>query len=279
MIKTLAVFASQAARNSGPVLDAVIQAAEHHGIEIQPNSWQSDAVVIWSVLWHGRMQANQAVWHHYRQQGRPVIVIDVGSLKRGITWRIGLDMPNGQGWFGHVWPRDQDRPAQLGVSLDPWHSRGDSILIALQHCRSQQLCDIDQQQWARDQVHALRQLTRRPVVIRPHPRSPDRHGPWPRDARVQWPQHRSGTYDDFDLDWRWHAIVNYNSSVAVQAAMHGVPVIVHESSLAHGVSTTLAQLESPQEPDRHTWLQQICRGEYLLPEIAQGLWLQRLDLV
>ena len=72
---------------------AVRGSLDQHGVEIQAQSWDSDAVIIWSVLWHGRMLENREVYAHYRGLDRPVIVIDVGTLIRGVTWKVDHRLP------------------------------------------------------------------------------------------------------------------------------------------------------------------------------------------
>ena len=77
----------------------------------------ADAAVIWSVLWHGRMQLNQAVYEHYRSQNKPVIVIDIGALYRGQTWKLAVNHITRDGYYGHEHDLDRDRPKQLQISL------------------------------------------------------------------------------------------------------------------------------------------------------------------
>ena len=77
MINNIAYFPSQCAQNSRPVMSAVLDYLQARGIQTQENSMESDAAVIWSVLWAGRMAPNQAVYQHYRSQGKPVVIIEI----------------------------------------------------------------------------------------------------------------------------------------------------------------------------------------------------------
>ena len=47
-------------------MDAVLDAVQSAGIQTKENSWDADAAIIWSVLWHGRMAANQKVYEQMR---------------------------------------------------------------------------------------------------------------------------------------------------------------------------------------------------------------------
>ena len=113
MIKNIAYFPLQCALNSKPVMSAVLDCLQSRGIQTQENSMTADAAVIWSVLWHGRMKPNQQVYEHYRAQGKPVIIIEIGALYRGDTWKIAVNNITSQGYYEHLDNLDWDRPAKL----------------------------------------------------------------------------------------------------------------------------------------------------------------------
>ena len=76
----IAYFPAQTALNSKSVMSALISSLRRAGHVLEENSMTADAVLIWSVLWSGRMAANQAVYQHYRSLDRPVVVADIGTL-------------------------------------------------------------------------------------------------------------------------------------------------------------------------------------------------------
>jgi len=273
MIKNLAYFPLQSALNSGPVLSAVLDCIKENGIATVENSMHADAAVIWSVLWAGRMQANRAVYEHYRSQNKPVIIIEIGCLHRGSTWKIAVNNITANGYYGHTDNLDWDRPAKLGIVLKKLEPTQPYIVVAAQHGRSLQVQNINMQQWIKDVVQSLKQYTDRPVVVRPHPRSKLAAIP---GIDFQWPQKITGTYDSYDLNFDCHAVVNYNSGPGVQAAIAGTRCIVDSSSLAHPVSIQYSDIEQRYTVDRDLWLTQICHTEYTLDEIKQGLWLKRI---
>ena len=61
-------------------MSAVLDYLQARGIQTQENPMTADAAVIWSVLWAGRMAPNQAVYEHYRSQGKPVVIIEIGAV-------------------------------------------------------------------------------------------------------------------------------------------------------------------------------------------------------
>jgi hypothetical protein len=277
----VAYFPNQCAQNSGPVLQAMLTSLRKAGHVVEENSRDADAAIIWSVLWSGRMSANQAVWSHYRQQSRPVIVVDIGALYRGETWKIAVNSITANGYYGHTENLDWDRPRKLGISLAINLSRNPRIVIAAQHARSQQVVGlVSMEGWVVQQVERLRTVTDRPIVVRPHPRStlnPAGLVHLPQDVVIEQPQKIANTYDSYNLAFDCHAVVNYNSGPGIQAALAGTRPIVDKSSLAYPVSTTVQDIEKPYTADRDQWLVEICHTEYTLNEIESGSWLNRLQ--
>ena len=277
----VAYFPNQCAQNSGPVMQAMLDSLRGCGHSVEENSWDADAVIIWSVLWSGRMAANQAVWSHYRSLGRPVIIIDVGALYRGETWKVALNSITATGYYGHKQNLDWDRPRRLGISLAINVTRNPRIVIAAQHARSLQVVGlVSMEGWVIQQVEQLRKVTDRPIVVRPHPRSAlDWAGlvHLPKDVVIETPQRIDNTYDSYNLAFDCHAMINYNSGPGTQAALAGTRPIVDQSSLAYPVSIPIQDIEKSYTVDRDQWLTEICHTEYTVQEIQQGLWLQRLQ--
>lgn len=277
MINSLSFFPSQCALNSVPVIEALLRSARAQGIRVIDNSLDADAVLVWSVLWSGRMLQNQQVYEHYRERGRPVIIAEVGSLRRNHTWKVAIDNITADGYYGHDHDLDPDRPRSLGLSSTKTKSRAPHVLVACQNSHSLQMRSIgDQSAWIDTMLTDLRRATDRPVRIRPHPRSPLSTRFAQANIEIEIPRKVAHTYDDFDLDLACHAVININSGPGIQAGLAGTPVIVDRSSLAHPVSISIRDIESPPDRDYEQWLIEISHTEYAIPELEQGLWLRRL---
>ena len=277
MIKNVAYFPLQAAGNSGPVMAAMLESLHGAGIRSEENSMTSDAVIIWSVLWSGRMAKNREIYQHYRNLGRPVIVIDIGSLRRGITWKVAVNNITAEGYYGHILDLDWDRPTRLGVSLGTAERSGSHVVIAAQNSASLQVQDLESMEsWIAQQVALIRAHTDREIRIRPHPRSRLAVSKLPANVTVEFPRRVPNTYDSFDMRFDCHAMINLNSGPGIQAAVQGVRPIVDSSSLAHPVSVSIHDIERPYDINRDQWLVEICHTEYTVEEISQGLWLKRL---
>jgi len=276
MIKNVAYYPLQCAKNSQPVMSAVLDCLQSRGIQTQENSMTSDAAIIWSVLWAGRMSANQAVYEHYRAQGRPVIIIEIGALYRGNTWKIAVNNITADGYYGHQDNLDWDRPMKLKISLATQFDPRPNIIVALQHDRSLQIAGIDMKDWLHSTLRILRNSTDRPITVRPHPRCRLALNNLPQDVTIEVPNKLPNTYDSFDMHYDCHALVNYNSGPGIQAAIAGVRPVVDNTSLASPVGVGFADIEQPYTKDRELWLTQICHTEYTIDELRRGTWISRL---
>jgi len=274
----VAYFPNQCALNSIPVMQAILDSLRTAGHTPVENGEDCDAAVIWSALWYGRMAPNKRIYELYRNSGKPVIIVDVGALYRGETWKIALNHINRLGYYGHTENLDMDRPKKLGISLAINLSKNPAILIAAQHRFSLQLANQNHEEWIMDIVDEIRRVSDRPIVIRPHPRSPLQIGTLNQTITIEKPQKLEDTYDSFDMHFDYHAVVNYCSGPGIQAAISGTRPIVGTYSLAAPVSVAIEDLDKPYDIDRDQWLVEICHTEYTVKEIKEGLWIQRLHL-
>ena len=270
------IFDNFGARNSGPVFAAFQKGLAQLGFSYASHDLSADVAVIWSVVWAGRMRENHAVWQHFRAQGRPVIVLEVGMLDRGHTWKVAVNGTGSYAYHGHG--MDLDRPRKLGIRCEPWRDTGEHILVCVQRTDSLQWQgQPDIAAWLISMRDRLRLYTQRPLLLRSHPRQ---RVPMVAGFDLDPPRPVLGTYDGFDLDHGLHnawAVVNHNSGPGVQAILSGVPAFVDASSLAAPVANLdVANIESPARPDRGTWLIHLCHTEWRPEEIATGWPIERL---
>lgn len=269
------------ALNSRPVFDAFKQGAKLLGYECNENVTDDGIDVIWSVLFHGRMSSNKAIWDRAQALGKPVIVLEVGGIQRGTTWKVGLNGINRDAYWGEC-GNDNSRATALGLKLRPWRKQGEHILICGQHEKSLQWQGMPRMsKWVMDTIDEIQAHSNRPIVFRPHPRCPlhDIERQYKNVYRQQ-PLRVEGTYDDFNLSFAGaHAVVSYSSNPGPQALLAGIPVFVGTSSLAYDAGNDidfLHDIEEPMQPDRTQWLNDYAWTEYTLKEIASGIPLKNL---
>jgi hypothetical protein len=274
----VSIFDQYGALNSPPVFAAVRAGLDSLGIKHNNMDSSADVAVIWSQLWHGRMKHNQGVWDAFRNSNRPVVVVEVGMLRRGSTWKLGLNGTGNNAYYGKK--LIPGRAAQLRLEAKPWTNSGYNIVIAAQRSDSQQWAgQPPTTAWLTETANTIRKYTDRPIVIRPHPRQRISDIP---GCVIETPRPIPGTYDSFDYDrclsTAW-AVVNHNSGPGSLAVLNGVPAFVHASSLAAPVGNTdLSEINNPSKPDRTAWLERLAHTEWYTEEIASGLPLKRLLL-
>jgi hypothetical protein len=269
------LYREYGALNSPPIFDAVEQGIKNIGHSV--DNQNPDVNVIWSVLWNGRMKMNKVVYEKSLQQKKPVLIIEVGNLSRGETWRISLDHIQNQGFFGNTEDLDELRPKKLGICLSPEKlNRKKQILIACQHQLSHQWHGMPPMNaWVERKILEIRKYTDRPIIVRPHPRSFFTLSN--KNARIEYPKKVVNTYDSFDIDYDYHCVVNHSSGPPVQAAINGVPVITSPQSLAYPISDQIENIENPVLKDRSHWFLQLCHTEWTLEELRQGIPFKRLE--
>jgi len=271
----VSLFDQYGALNSRPIFTAIRQGLAVSGIHCSSMDMNADVAVIWSVVWAGRMRPNQLVWQHFKSQGKPVIVAEIGMIQRGHTWKLGL---NGTGLLASLdVPMLPHRANALGLKAQPWKDSGKNIIIACQRTDSEQWVgqpNIDV--WLNQTIATIKQHSDRPIIVRPHPRQAIP----PVDAVVHRPKQIPRTYDSFDFDnslsSAW-CVVNWNSGPGSQAIVNGIPAFVGPNSLAAPVGNLdWTQIENPARPDRAGWLEQLAHTEWTVNEIATGYPLRRL---
>ena len=266
------------ALNSKPVFDAFHAGANALGHDVVVNG--DDGVdVIWSVLWNGRMGRNRAIWERNVSQSKPTIVLEVGGIKRGTTWKVGLNGINRDAFFGDA-GNDSRRSNLLDLRLKPWRSDGEFILLCGQHEKSEQWRNQPRMsQWVMDTIENIQAHTDRPILFRPHPRCrlPAIEHQY-KNVYRQEPVQISGTYDDFDMNFNnIYCTVSWTSNPGIHSVIEGVPAYTSNSSLAWDVSIkSLTNINNLPLPDRTQWLNDYAWTEFTTEEIASSLPHKRL---
>jgi hypothetical protein len=272
----IAYFPNQVALNGQLTLRCFLNSAKSQGFSLVENSMEADAAVIWSVLWNGRLQPNKLVYDHYRAQGKPVFILEVGTLKRGYTWKVALNDITANGIYGNVDNLDPNRSGKIGVSLSPTiNNRKKEILIACQHQKSHQVHSQESlEYWLSSTVSKIKKYSDRPILIRPHPRS--QFSFKIPGTTIVSPKRLPNTHEEYDIDYNYHCLLNHNSGPSIVAAIKGTPVICDASSLAYSMSGKIEEIENIVLPDRENWFLSICHTEWTNDEINRGLPIARL---
>tara|TARA_X000001036_G_C20614596_1_gene780420 strand:+ start:58 stop:891 length:834 start_codon:yes stop_codon:yes gene_type:complete len=271
----VSLWTDYGALNSKPIFTAFERSLVDNGYSVLHNSSNADVNVIWSVLFSGRMANNKEIW----EQTKPTIVLEVGGIKRGTTWKVGLNGINRDAYFGPS-GNSSSRAERLGLVLEPWRTEGEYILICGQHEKSQQWESMpNMTAWLGNTINTIREHTDMPIYWRPHPRYPVSYVEQDfKNVIRQTPNKIESTYDDYDFSVRnaW-ATVCWSSNPGPHSVIAGVPAFVGPSSLAYDVANdNLHNIMNPYMPDRQQWLNDYAHTEYTIEEISQGIPLNHL---
>lgn len=169
--------------------------------------------------------------------------------------------------------RWQQIQRDLKLTVKDYRSRGSHILLCLQRNGGWSMDGLDVVAWSRDTVHTIRQYSSRPIVIRAHPGDKNSAQYLAQLKNIPGVTFSSpGRTMEQDLINCW-AVVNYNSSSVVGAAIEGYPVFVTDparSQCKDIANTDLSQIETPVLYDRQPWLERISMFHWNFQELALG---------
>lgn len=276
------LWTQNGALNSQPVFEAFRQGAIKLGHICVNNSYEADVAVIWSVLWSGRMSSNRPVYEYFKKLKKPIIVLEVGALKRNELWRVSID----NCFFGHNTKNTDQRLKNLGIDAKSWRNPGEDkkIIVCCQNIHSQQWSNMPSTDiYLQNVIAEIRKHSDRTISIRPHPRFLTNLSDIVKkfkNVEVNTPRKIENTYDSYDfeqqLDNAW-CVISYNSNPGVISLINGVPVFANQQSLAGPLSEyDFSKIETPKMLDRQQWLNDIVYTEWAIDEISQGIPLIRI---
>jgi len=163
---------------------------------------------------------------------------------------------------------------QLGLQLKPHQPNGRYILICCQRDGGWSMGGQPVMPWLLKTIKEIQKHTKRTIVVRFHPGDKRQLEHKRALARYRLPNVTMSTHQNIMQDFKnAHAVVNYNSSPAVAAAIEGVPVFVldPQNSQATPVAhTNLADLENIKEFDRESWIHKMAQMHWTLDELKDG---------
>jgi len=169
--------------------------------------------------------------------------------------------------------------ANLGIELKDYRIDGGHILLCLQRNGGWSMGGYDVVDWTAKTIKELRKYSNRDIVIRAHPGDKSSKGylsPTNLIKKigmlkgVRLSRSESTLEDDLKNCW---AVVNYNSSPTVGAAIEGYPIFVTDpihSQCAEIANLDLSKIETPNLPDRQKWVERLAMFHWNFDEIQNG---------
>lgn len=149
---------------------------------------------------------------------------------------------------------DHKRRELYMPEIKPWRQNGRDILVCLQSDLHHELWGSDAGSWLKDTMATLSRVTDRNIVVRDKPLR-DR-------SAVPFSVALKNAY----------AVVTYNSRVAVEGILAGVPAFVSVTCAASPMANTdLKRIEHPDRPEgREEWSAVLAANQWTLQEMESG---------
>ena len=171
---------------------------------------------------------------------------------------------------------DPDRWSQisrdLGISLKPWRTQGNHILICLQRNGGWSMRGLDVIEWMNATILEIRKYSQRPIIVRSHPGDKKISG----YLKISHKSVLLSTKLDLreDLQNAWATVV-YNSSPSVASIIEGIPAFLTDPQPQHSQSFTVAntdisKIEDPLLVDRQTWIERLSMCHWKFDELKSG---------
>ena len=164
----------------------------------------------------------------------------------------------------------------LGLTLAlPNAPKNGYILICMQRDGGFAMKSLDPLTWLDTKVAAIRAVTSRHIMIRPHP------GQYSMTDFAKWHHHsnvsvvhpeKTKLVDNLKLA---HSAVFFNSSASVAAVLAGIPIFVDDQSCVSWAvaNKDVANIESPLYFERDQWLYDLSAAHWSDSEVRSGaLW-------
>jgi hypothetical protein len=161
----------------------------------------------------------------------------------------------------------------LNISLKPWRTQGEHILICLQRHGGWSMGGLDVQTWLDQTIAQIRQHSKkRQIVVRTHPGDKKIKSIlkiYGKDVRLSVNER---LVDDLKGAW---ATVVYNSSPSIASIIEGIPTFITDHNPQRSQSyevanTDLSRLENPEMPERKTWIERVSMCHWSFDELRSG---------
>jgi hypothetical protein len=161
----------------------------------------------------------------------------------------------------------------LNISLKPWRTSGDHILICLQRNGGWSMRGLSTLEWLDKTIQQIRQYSgKRPIIVRAHPGDKKIKSMLTINYKNVHLSTKERLIDDLRNAW---ATVVYNSSPSVASLIEGIPTFLTDPmpqhSQTYGVANTdLSNLENPSMPDRQAWIERLAMCHWNFNELRSG---------
>lgn len=222
------------------------------------------------AIFYGLADGLRRVFDDYRRDRR-AIYIDLGywGRRKRTRWdgyhKLVLNSRHPTAYFqSRAHPPDRFR--SFGVDIRPWRrpEANGHIIVAGMSAKAAAVEGFGAEEWERETIAKLGQLTKRRIIYRPKPN-------WLGASAI-----RGSVWLGRDVPLEsalkgCHAVVAHHSNVAVDALLAGIPCICPGGAASVLSGHELEHIEDPPMPDgREQWAADLAYTQWSLEEMQTG---------
>ena len=230
------------------------------------------------IVFAGMIRGEGMIYQWCKANDKRFLYIDHAYLNRGYD----RTNPNSE-WMritdsDFSWNKMEYRPqdrwlqyfADLYPRLNPWHrNRNKPNILLLPPSSATKYLFPDSENWTEQMTRLIKRNSNKEIIIREKPLQPQINNLNQLIGLEKFIHEKTieQELDDASL------VVTYNSAVAVQATILGIPSISHPTGVGHKMSVKWDEIDNPPEPPRQYWLNQLVYHQYRTQEMIDGtIW-------
>lgn len=229
------------------------------------------------IVFAGIIRGEGNIYKWCVDRGKRFFYVDHAYLDRGYNYdgndpanewmRITDSKFSWNRWDNRAEDRWEEFFAARHGKLSPWMSnkKAKNVLILPPSLATQYLFP-DSVSWLEQITRLVKRNTDRPIVIREKPLQTRLDA---NNEVINVERHDNGKTIEQDLEDAY-CVMTYNSAVAVQSIMRGIPTFSHNNGCGAPVSFKISEIDNPPEPDRQGWLNQLVYHQFNTAEMIDG---------
>lgn len=199
---------------------------------------------------------------------------DPGNTKRYLRYSFDGVFPT----TGFYFDRDidptrwQKLSSDLQISLKPYRTHGNHILICLQRNGGWSMRGLNVLDWLDATINQIQQHSNRHIVVRAHPGDKKIRTL----LKIKYKNTSLSTKERLvdDLRDAWASVV-YNSSPSVASLIEGIPTFLTDPCPEHSqtfgiANTSISNIENPLMPERQQWIERLAMCHWNFNELKSG---------
>ncbi|MCP3447320.1 hypothetical protein [Bradyrhizobium sp. CCGUVB14] len=261
-IRTAVIHVQPGARHQDDAARAMLAGLVRHGIKVRLAQYDVPEVADLTVVWSWRQQR---VVSESLENQIPILVMERGHLPPRRNWiSCGFNGMLRRGVYAVPAPGNDRLERYFAQHIKEWVRREGYALLIDQVAGEGSTTGPFSHSWTEDVIAVLSALGHN-IRYRRHPKALEWKDNWvPPDLEIS----SASLIEDFE---KAAICVTFNSSVAVEAVVYGVPAVSFDVDSMAWEVTSHNLGEPPLFCDRQAWLERLSWVQWSMEELSSGV--------